>query len=107
MNESCKLALNLGVFFTERPWLNYVICLPQSFVKWESQYFIQRVSVRILKRQQTYKVIKTMSCTEAFNKSVIISAGPPYLQVPHPPTEPNETIWGEKNSRKKVPKTKI
>ena len=48
-----------------------------------------------------------MSCTEAFNKSVIISAGPPYLQVPHPPTEPNETIWGEKNSRKKVPKTKI
>ena len=63
--------------------------------------------MRILKRQHTYKVIKTVSCTEAFNKSVIISAGPLYLQVPHPQIQPNEIIWGKKNSRKKVSKTKI
>jgi hypothetical protein len=41
-------------------------------------------------------MIKTMSCTEAFNKPVIISAGLLYLQVPHPQIQPNEIIWGEK-----------
>ena len=48
-----------------------------------------------------------MSCTEAFNKPVIISAGLLYLQVPHPQIQPNEIIWGEKILEKKFQKPKF